>query len=281
MFEYLVRGVLNGAVYALLALPMSLLFATAATVDFAIGAYALLAAAVAASVAGPFGLLAGLASALLASIVMATIFALMKRSGEEGIRVALASFGLSVAIASIVLLIWGTNPFVRPTFSTFLDLGGLRVNPQGLINVAISTALVVVLFLLLRYTQLGRMMRAAAANSPGAELAGINVLAVQCGTILVGGVLGGLAGLLILHTAGLDYMASLSLTFIGFAAAIIFGIQSPVRALLGGVAIGVIEALAAGYTSGMVTAMVPALFMLIVLVVSGRIGAQRFSGDRP
>lgn len=281
MFEYLVRGMLNGAVYALLALPMSLLFATAATVDFAIGAYALLAAAVATSVAGPLGLAAGLGSALLASAVMGMIFALLKRSGEEGIRVALASFGLSVAIASIVLLIWGTNPFVRPTFSTFLNLGGLRVNPQGLINVAISVALVAVLFVLLRYTHLGRMMRAAAANSAGAELAGIHVLGVQCGTILVGGLLGGLAGLLILHTSGLDFTASLSLTFIGFAAAIIFGIQSPLRALLGGLAMGVIEALAAGYTSGMVTSMVPAVFMLLVLVLSGRIGAQRFSGDRP
>ena len=52
MIEYVIRGLLNGAVYGILALPMSLLFATAGTVDFAIGAYALIAAAVATSVAG-------------------------------------------------------------------------------------------------------------------------------------------------------------------------------------------------------------------------------------
>jgi branched-subunit amino acid ABC-type transport system permease component len=78
----------------------------------------------------------------------------------------------------------------------------------------------------------------------------------------------------------MDFTASLSLTFIGFAAAIIFGIQSPVRSLLGGLAMGVVEALSSGYTSGMVTAMVPSLFMLIVLM-SGQLGASRFSGDRP
>jgi branched-chain amino acid transport system permease protein len=280
MIEYVIRGLLNGAVYGILALPMSLLFATAGTVDFAIGAYALIAAAVATSVAGPLGLAAGLLSALAASAVMAAIFVLLKRNDEEHIRVALASFGLSVAIASLVLLVWGTQPFVRPTFSTMLEIGGLRINPQGLINVAISLGLVGLIYYLLRYTNLGRMMRAAAANPLGAELAAIPVLGVQCATIVAGGLLGGLAGLLILHSAGLDFTASLSLTFTGFAAAIIFGIHSPVRSLLGGLAMGVVEALSAGFTSGMVTSMIPPAFMLIVLM-TGQIGSNRFAGDRP
>jgi branched-chain amino acid transport system permease protein len=280
MIEYVIRGLLNGAVYGILALPMSLLFATAGTVDFAIGAYALIAAAVATSVAGPLGLAAGLLSALAASAVMAAIFVLLKRNDEEHIRFALASFGLAVAIASIVLLVWGTQPFVRPTFSTMLEVGGLRINPQGLINVAISFGLVGLIYYLLRYTNLGRMMRAAAANPLGAELAAIPVLGVQCATILAGGLLGGLAGLLILHSAGLDFTASLSLTFIGFAAAIIFGIHSPVRSLLGGLAMGVVEALSAGFTSGMVTSMIPPAFMLIVLM-TGQLGSNRFAGDRP
>jgi branched-chain amino acid transport system permease protein len=219
-------------------------------------------------------------AAIGASLVMAAIFAWLKRSEEESIRVALASFGLSVAIASIVLMVWGTQPFVRPTFTTFFQIGGLRINPQGLINVAISVTLMGLLYYLLRFTNLGRMMRAAAANPGGAELSGIPVLGVQGATILVGGLLGGIAGLLILHSSGMDFTASLSLTFIGFAAAIIFGIQSPVRSLLGGLAMGVVEALSSGYTSGMVTAMVPSLFMLLVLM-SGQLGASRFSGDRP
>jgi branched-chain amino acid transport system permease protein len=280
MIEYIIRGLLNGAVYGILALPMSLLFAAAGTVDFAIGAYALIAAAVATSVAGPLGLAAGLLCALAASAVMAAIFVLLKRNDEEHIRVALASFGLAVAIASIVLLVWGTQPFVRPTFSTMLQVGGLRINPQGLINVAISLGLVGLIYYLLRYTSLGRMMRAAAANPLGAELAAIPVLGVQCATILAGGLLGGLAGLLILHSAGLDFTASLSLTFIGFAAAIIFGIHSPVRSLLGGLAMGVVEALSAGFTSGMVTSMIPPAFMLVVLM-TGQLGSNRFAGDRP
>lgn len=280
MLEYVFRGLLNGSVYALLALPMTLFFRTAGTVDFAIGAYALLAAAVATAIPGPTGVVAGLASAVIASLVMALIYVLLKRTSEEGIRIALASFGLSLAISSIVLIIWGTKPFVRQTFTTMLEFGGLRVNPQGLINVAVSIVLVAATWLVLQRTQLGRMMRAAAVNAAGAELAAIPVLAVQCGTLVTGGLLGGIVGLLILHSSGMDFTASLGLTFLGFAAAIVFGIQSPLRCLAGGLAIGVIEALSAGYTSGMVTSMVPSLFMLIVLL-SGQFGGGRYSGDRP
>lgn len=280
MLEYVFRGLLNGAVYALLALPMTLFFRAASTVDFAIGAYALLAAAVATAIPGPLGIVAGLASALAASLVMAIIYMLLKRTKGEGIRVALASFGLSLALSSIVLIVWGTKPFVRQTFSTMFEFGGLRVNPQGLINMATAIALVAATWFVLQRTQLGRMMRAAAVNAPGAELAAIPVIGVQCGTLLAGGLLGGIAGLLILHSSGMDFTASLGLTFIGFAAAIIFGIESPLRSLAGGLAIGVIEALSAGYTSGMVTSMVPSVFMLIVLL-TGQLGAGRYSGDRP
>lgn len=280
MLEYIFRGLLNGTVYALLALPMTLMFTTAATVDFAIGAYALLAAAVGTAIPGVLGIAAGMGSAVAASLVMAVIYVLLKRTSNEGIRVALASFGLSLVISSIVLIVWGTKPFVRQTFSTMFEFGALRVNPQGLINVAVSIALVAAIWLVLQKTQLGRMMRAAAVNAQGAELAAIPVIGVQCGTLLAGGLLGGIAGLLILHSSGMDFTASLGLTFIGFAAAIIFGIQSPLRCLAGGLAIGVIEALSAGYTSGMVTSMVPSLFMLIVLL-SGQLGAGRYSGDRP
>jgi len=280
MLEYIIRGLLSGTVYALLALPMTLLFTTAATVDFAIGTYALLAAAVATEIAGPIGIAAGLLCAMLASGFMAVMFVLIKRTNGEGIRVALASFGLSLAISSLVLIIWGTKPFARQTFTTVLEIGGFRLNPQWLINVSIAGSLVIITWLVIYRTQLGRMMRAAAVNAQGAELAAIPVIGVQCSTLLAGGFLGGIAGLLLMHTSGLDFTASLGLTFIGFAAAIIFGIQSPLRCLAGGLGIGVIEALAAGYTTGMVTSMVPSFFMLLVLL-TGQLGASRYSGDRP
>ena len=279
--EYIVRGIQAGSIYGLLALPMSLLFATAGTIDFAVGAYALLAAAVAAIVAGPLGIAVAMMAAITAAAGMGVIFLVLTRIGtKDHIVFALASFGLAVAIASFILWQFGTQAFVRASFSQFWSLGGIRISPQGVINLGLGALVTLLLYLLLYWTDLGRMMRAAAANPSGAELAGIPVARIQFGTYLAGGLLGGLAGIMILYSAGLDFTASLSLTLSGFGAAIIFGITSPLRCLLGGIAMGVAEALAAGYTSGMVTAMVPFLFVLIVLSVSN-IGGGAMAGDRP
>jgi len=272
--EYIVRGIQAGSIYGLLALPMSLLFATAGTIDFAVGAYALLAAAVATIVAGPLGIAIAIAAAITAAAAMGVIFLVLTRIGtRDHIVFALASFGLAVAIASFILWQFGTQAFVRASFSQFWSLGGIRISPQGVINLGLGALVTLLLYLLLYWSDLGRMMRAA-------ELAGVPVARIQFGTYLAGGLLGGLAGIMILYSAGLDFTASLSLTLGGFGAAIIFGITSPLRCLLGGIAMGVAEALAAGYTSGMVTAMVPFLFVLIVLSLSNIRGGA-MAGDRP
>jgi branched-chain amino acid transport system permease protein len=279
--EYLVRGLLAGAVYGLLALPMSVMFLTAGTIDFAVGAYALIAAATAVTVGGPLGLLAGLGAAVLASGLMAMIFLLLKRRGtEDAITVALASFGLAVALASLVLWIWGTKAFVLPSFSTFWNVGGIRISPQGFINLGAGGVMVAALYAVLYRTDLGRMMRAAAVNPRGAALAGIPVLALQCGALMVGGAIAGVAGLLILFTSGMDFTAPLPLTLAGFGASIIFGIKSPLRGFCGGFAMGMVEAVSAGYANTIVATMVPSLFVLIVLSLAA-VRQQRFAGDRP
>jgi branched-chain amino acid transport system permease protein len=279
--EYVVRGLLSGAVYGLLALPMSLLFLTTGTIDFAVGAYALIAAAVAVKVGGVGGLAAGLGAALVAAAAMAAIFVLLKRRGnEDPITVALASFGLAVAIASLVLWLWSTQAFVLQSFTRFWDVAGIRISPQGFINLGLSLAMVGLLYVVLYRTDLGRMMRAAAVNPRGAELAGIPVTRVQCGAILAGGAVAGLAGLLIVFSSGLDYTIPLPLTLAGFGAAIILGIRSPLRGFAGGAAMGIVEAVSAGYASSIVAALVPSVFVLAVLSLQFFF-QRRFTGDRP
>lgn len=281
LVEYVVRGVFLGAMYGLLALPMSLAFVTIGTIDFAIGAYALLAAALGATIGGTLGVLAGLGGALAASIVMAAIFLLLKRAGHhDSLMVALSSFGLAVAIGSIVLATWGSTAFVRQGLDTVWTLAGIRLSPQGPINLAVGVTLLGALMALLYGTGFGRVLRASAVNPQGAELAGIPVLAVQAIIFVAGGLLGGIAGVLILYSSGLDFTAGLSLTLSGFAAAIIFGVRSPAQGFLGGIAIGVAEALSAGYGSGAMTSLVPQVVVLLVLGL-GLMGSGRFTGYRP
>jgi branched-chain amino acid transport system permease protein len=245
---------------------MSLLFATVRTIDFAIGAYALIAAAVAATIGGDAGIAAGLIAAVVCASIMALVFTALKWLGcEDGIVFALASFGLSVAIGSFVLWYWGAKSFIVSYSAASLSIGDIRLDHQGVLNFAIATLMVAALQIVIRYTSLGRMMRAAAVNAVGASLAAIPVDRLQIGVYLAGGLLGGLAGLLVLYSAGIDFTAPLALTLSGFGASLIFGVNSPVRCLFGGIALGVAQALASGYLSDALSAMVPFLFILFVL----------------
>jgi branched-chain amino acid transport system permease protein len=279
--EYVLRGALAGAVYALLAAPMTLLFASIRTIDFAVGAYALAAAAVAASVDGPLGLALALCAAAACAGLMALIFVTLKRLGcDDGIVYALASFGLATAIASVVLWSWSAKSFIRDSSAVYWSIGGIRVAQQGLLNLAIAILVVVTLHFILQHTSLGRMMRASAVNAVGASLAAVPVEGIQTGVYITGGLLGGLAGLLVLYSAGLDFSAPLGLTLSGFGAAILFGIGGPVRCLFGGIAMGIAQALASGYFSEEISAMTPFVFIMIVLSI-GRSGAEALAGGRP
>ena len=279
--EYVLRGTVAGAIYALLASPMSLLFATARTIDFAVGAYALIAAAVAATVGGAAGIEAGFAAAMLCAAVMALVFIALKRLGcEDGIVFALASFGLSAVIESFVLWYWGAKSFVVGYDSVTWSIGGIRLDQQGLFNLLVAAAVAVILHVMVRHSSLGRMMRASAVNAVGAVLAAIPVEWLQMGVYLAGGVLGGLAGLLVLYSAGIDFTAPLGLTLSGFGAAIVFGVGSPLRCLFGGIAMGVAQALASGYLSEALSAMTPFLFILFVLSMRPA-DVEALAGGRP
>ena len=279
--EYVLRGLLAGTVYGLLAMPMSLMFMTLGTVDFALGSYTLLAAAIAANVGGLAGIAYGVGGALVASALMAGVFVALRRLGQhEAIAVALAGFGLSVAIGSIVLASWGASAFVREGVDGVVALAGIRLNVQALLNAGIGLALLVGLSFLLFRTPLGLSLRASAINAAGAELAGIAVLRTQSAMFIAGGLIAGIVGILILYSSGLDFTAGLALTLAGFAAAIVFGMTSPWRAFAGGLLIGVAEVLSAGYVSSAFAALVPQLVVLLALSLRAwRSG--RFAGVRP
>lgn len=282
LIEFLLRGVLLGSVYGMLAFPVSLLYATTDSVDLSVGAYAVLAAAVAMAISGPWGIALALCAAVGASLVVGLLSA--RIHGRRGVRsdplvVVLATFGFAVVLESVVLTVFGKDPMVRQAFDHAWLLGGIHISPQGVINVATALVLVALLYLWLYRSAWGRDMRACAANSLAAVLAGIPVSRIALTTYVMGGLLAGIAGVLILYTTGVSYSAGLHLTIAGFGAAALFGLQSPLRGFLGGVVIGMVQSISAGYLpSGWASAM-PMLVTLLVLV-SGRANVAGIAGGR-
>ncbi len=268
LVEFVIRGALLGVIYGLLAFPISLVFATTGSVDLAVGAYTVLAVAIAWSVGGAWGIGVAIAAAVLASAVVGLISMRLNRPGMfDHITAVLGTFGLATFLESFILTVYGKDPMARQVFETFWDVMGIRISPQALINIVICLLLLAGLYLLLYRTPFGRAMRASAINPLGASLNGIPVKMIWFCTYLVGGFLAGVAGVLVLYTTGADYSTGLSLTISGFGAAIIFGMTSPLRGFAGGLVTGLVQALSSGYLPGGWVTAAPMIFIFIVLAL--------------
>ncbi len=278
--ELLIRGALLGVIYGLLAFPVSLLFVTTGSVDVAIGAYAVLAAAVMYMTGGVGGALLAVGAAVLASGLVGLISIRLNLPGSvDHVIAVLGTFGLSIFLESFILTFYGTNPMVRQPFDTFWDLAGIRISPQVGINVTVCVAILAMLVMVLHRTPFGRAMRASAINPLGATLNGIHVRLIWFFTYLLGGLLAGVSGVLILFTTGTDYSAAFTLTIWGFGSAIMFGLGSPLRGFAGGLVIGTVQALSAGYLPGVWATATPLIFIFAVLSM-GRMDQIASTGGR-
>lgn len=278
--EYLIRGALLGVTYGLLAFPVSLLFSTTGSVDVALGAYAVLAAAVMFVVGGPTGVVLAIGAAVFASMIVGVISMRLNRPGAvEHVIAVLGTFGLATFIESFILTFFGTSPMIRQPFATFWDIGGIRISPQMGINLVVCLVILSILFVVLQKTPFGRSMRASAVNPVGAALNGIPVKQIWFSTYVLGGLLAGVAGVLILFTTGADYSTAFTLTIWGFGSAIIFGMRSPLRGFAGGLIIGIVQALSAGYLPGGLATGAPLIFIFIILSL-GRMNQISATGGR-
>lgn len=278
--EYLLRGALLGVTYGLLAFPVSLLFVTTGSVDVALGAYAVLSVAVMYMVGGSTGVALAIGASVLASAVVGAISMRLNRPGAvDHVIAVLGTFGLATFLESFILTLFGTSPMIRHSFATFWNVGGIRISPQMGINITVCIVILLVLFLVLQRTPFGRAMRASAVNPVGAALNGIPVRLIWFSTYLLGGLLAGVAGVLILFTTGADYSSAFTLTIWGFGAAIIFGMRSPLRGFAGGLVIGIVQALSSGYLPGAWATAMPLVFIFAILSM-GRMNQIAATGGR-
>lgn len=280
LVEFVVRGLLLGVTYGLVALPIAILFATTDSVDMAVGGYAVLAAAISLLLPGPVGIAGALAAGVLASAITGLIALKINKPGAgDPMTGVLASYGLASFLESFVLSGRGPDPMIDQSFAVWWNIGGLRIDPQFAINALIALLCLGALSFLLFRTPYGRSMRASAINPFGASLAGVPVWRVWFSTYLIGGALAALAGILIVKSTGITYNTGLPLTLSSFAAAVLFGLQGPSRAFLGGLVMGLIESLSNGYLGGAWGSSVPLLFIFVVLA-SGRASKQSLVGAR-
>ena len=249
------QGLGIGAVYALVSLGFVLLIRAASVVNFAQGEFVMLGGMAAAWLIGlnvPFVLAIVAATAIGGAVGAAQEFLTLApvRRQPHFIQIT-TTVGFAVVLRGITLIVAGKDALSVPGFSgdgVFFVFGAI-LPVQSLWVWGATLLMLVGTFTVLRYTTIGRAVRACSINLQAARLMGVNAERLRVIVFAVSGATGALAGVVITPIVLASWDAGLTYSTKGFIGAILGGFRSPMAAVLGGLFIGLLESLGAGYVS--------------------------------
>jgi branched-chain amino acid transport system permease protein len=275
-------------VYALVALGISLIFSGLDIVHFAHGEIYMLGAFIGLmlfqKLALPYVptlLLAIVLTGLIGVLIERLFYRRLTRSGGgytvAGMGMIIAGFGMSIVLQNVAYLVWGAKPLPFPVpFGMPIEIGNLALPMSYVWIVVAAIVLMFGLHLLLRKTMLGLAMRAVAYNKDIAYLSGVNVPLMISLTFGIGCSLGAAAGVLIGPINYVQVQMGIGVLIKAFAAAVVGGFGSLPGAILGGLLVGVVESLGAGFISGTYKDVYAFVLLIFVLMVkpSGILGVE-------
>jgi branched-chain amino acid transport system permease protein len=246
-------GVAVGCIYGLIGIGFCVIYNASGIVNFAQGAFVMLGGMIAHTALQNLGLPLPFAAALavvavaLAGMVIERIVVrpLWDRKATMFVMI-LATLATQIVIERMTLIAAGDQPKTLPPFSDFppLRLGGIAVSYQFLWIVAISLALIWLLDLFFKRTLVGKAMRACAINREAAALQGIKVSRMLALSFALSAALGAIAGVLITPTQYTAFNVGIPFAISGFIAAIVGGFGRPLGAFIGGIMLGLAQAIA-------------------------------------
>ncbi|MBS0849294.1 branched-chain amino acid ABC transporter permease [Citrobacter sp. JGM124] len=295
LIQQLINGVMLGSIYALIALGYTMVYGILRIINFAHGDILMVGALTTLSAINTLNhtfpampLLLQLGVALLIAMAVCALLAMaVERFAYRRLRNAprlaplISGIGVSVLLQTVAMIIWGRNPLMFPQILSMDPIAvtsGDETHPPaiititGIVTVGLALAVMIGLWLLVEYTRLGRGMRAVAENPRAATLMGVNPNAIITLTFAIGGIFAALAGVMMASNYG---NASFSMGFLpgikAFTAAVLGGIGNIRGAMIGGILLGIIEALGAGYlgelTNGVFGSNYQDVFAFIVLIL--------------
>ncbi len=272
LLQYVLSGLTMGGVYALVALGFVIIHNVTGIINFAQGEFVMLGAMfmVTLTSLGLPTVPAVVLSIILVMVVVAFIETSAIRTARRASPVTLViiTIGLSTVIRGVALLVWGTNPYKMQPFSggQSIKIAGASIVPQSLWVVGTTAVVLLVTYILFEYTYWGKALRACVVNQFAAKLMGISPRKMSLFAFVFSAALGALGGIVIAPITYATYDMGLMLGLKGFVAAVLGGLTSTPGAVLGGLALGIIESIGAGFVSGYKDG-IAFLILLIVLFV--------------
>jgi len=283
--QQVINGLVQGSVYALVALGYTMVYGILGLINFAHGEVVMIGAMLALSALTTMlglGVPPLLALPLSLGLAMLGCMALgysIERIAYRPLRHAprlaplITAIGVSIVLQNLAMMIWGRqyHAFPQLIVNTPHIFAGAIINDIQIIIFVMALAIMAGLMLLVHRTKLGRAMRAVAENQHAAQLMGVDINRVISITFMLGSALAAIAGLMVSANYGLaHYYMGFLLGLKAFTAAVLGGIGNLRGAMLGGLLLGLIESLGAGYigdlTGGFLGSNYQDVFAFFVLI---------------
>jgi branched-chain amino acid transport system permease protein len=298
-FQQIINGLVLGSMYALVALGYTMVYGIINLINFAHGEVLMVGALTSWTVvtvlaaSGMPGWVLLLISLLCACIVCAALNFTIEKLAYKPLRSAprlaplITAMGMSLLLQTLAMIIWKPNPKPFPILlpSEPINLGGPVIGVVQILILVVTAVVLAVLMWLVNRTKLGRAMRATAENPRVAALMGVRPDHVISATFIIGAILAAIAGVMwaanygtVQHSMG--FLPGLK----AFTAAVLGGIGNLPGAVVGGVLLGLIEALGAGYlgqlTGGVLGSHYADIFAFIALILVLTLRPQGLLGER-
>ena len=299
--QQIINGLVLGSMYALVALGYTMVYGIIGLINFAHGEVLMVGALTSWTIIGLMkdampsapGWLILLVSLIIACTVAGILNLIIEKVAYRPLRNSpklaplITAIGMSLLLQTLAMIIWKPNYKPYPTLlpSVPFDIGGAVITPTQVLILGMTAVSLALLMWLVNYTKLGRAMRATAENPRVAALMGVKPDMVISATFLIGAVLAAIAGVMwaanygtVQHSMG--FLPGLK----AFTAAVFGGIGNLAGAVVGGILLGLIESLGAGYigplTGGVVGSHYSDIFAFIVLIVVLTLRPSGLLGER-
>jgi branched-chain amino acid transport system permease protein len=288
LIQQLINGLVLGSVYALVALGYTMVYGILQLINFAHGEVLMIGAMVALTTLGILNAVVPglpLVAQLLIAVLVAIPVCMLISAGIERIayrplrnspRLAplITAIGVSIVLQTLAMIIWSPNPRVFPDLlpTTPFEIGGALLAPKQILILVVAAVAMTALLLVVHKTRLGRAMRAVSENPKIARLMGVNPDRIITATFMMGAALAAIAGVLVAMNYNIAHFTmGFLLGLKAFTAAVLGGIGNLAGAVAGGLLLGIIEALGAGYigdlTGGFLGSHYQDIFAFAVLIL--------------
>ena len=288
--QYLVTGVTQGSIYALVGLGFTIIYAVTKIINFAQGEFVMLGGLLSFTLAHSAGL--PLAPSLIVAVISTAIvgalmylLAIRTAKSASVVSLIIITIGAAIFIRGIAGELWGVDTVRPPVFtgSASISFLGAYIHPQALWIIGTTVVVTVILHLFLTYTMVGKALMACAINPAASSMVGVNPKIMALIAFVLAAAIGGIGGVVTAPLTLTSYNVGVMLGLKGFVAAAIGGFKSPLAAVFGGLLLGIVESLAVAanwgpFTSAYKDAIALVVLMLILLIRSRKLAEEERTG---